>query len=163
MITYTDLPTVPNIGTMFRKYTKEIDPSHKSHNESGKYSTMHHFVTEMCTHVHISVTKWCIVGYGVGALWDLYKRSIMPDCPLLCHDYVLNHVYAPPICKKYWRVFKYYENSDCVMMSLDCFEFLLPNILLCWISYCLFPALASTRPREIASKLLHTILFNFSS
>ena len=24
---------------------------------------MHHFVTEMCTYVHISVTKWCIVGY----------------------------------------------------------------------------------------------------
>ena len=28
---------------------------------------MHHFVTEMCTHVHISVTKWCIVGYRTGA------------------------------------------------------------------------------------------------
>ena len=23
---------------------------------------MHHFVTEMYTYVHISVTKWCIVG-----------------------------------------------------------------------------------------------------
>ena len=34
-----------------------IDPSHKSHNASDKYPTMHHFVTEMCTHVHISVTK----------------------------------------------------------------------------------------------------------
>ena len=32
---------------------------------------MHRFVTEMCTHVHISVTKWCIVGYGTGASWDL--------------------------------------------------------------------------------------------
>ena len=31
---------------------------------------MHHFVMEMCTDVHISVTKWCIVGYGTGALWD---------------------------------------------------------------------------------------------
>ena len=37
--------------------------------------TMHHFVTEMCTHVHISVTKWCIVGYWTGALWDLHTRS----------------------------------------------------------------------------------------
>ena len=27
--------------------------------------TMHHIVTEMCTYVHISVTKWCIVGYFV--------------------------------------------------------------------------------------------------
>ena len=30
-----------------------------------KYPTMYHFGTEMCTHVHISITKWCIVG-----LWD---------------------------------------------------------------------------------------------
>ena len=45
-------------------------PFHKSHNASDKYPTMHHFVTEMCTCVHISVTKWCIVGYGTGALWD---------------------------------------------------------------------------------------------
>ena len=39
-----------------------MDPSDKFHNASDKYPTMHHFVTEMCTHVHISVTKWCIVG-----------------------------------------------------------------------------------------------------
>ena len=37
---------------------------------------MHHFVTEMCTHVHISVTKWCIVEYETSALWDLWIRSI---------------------------------------------------------------------------------------
>ena len=37
---------------------------------------MHHFVTEMCTHVHISVTKWCIVGCTTGALWDLCNRPI---------------------------------------------------------------------------------------
>ena len=30
----------------------------------------------MCTHVHNSVTKWCIVGYGTGALWDLCNRFI---------------------------------------------------------------------------------------
>ena len=35
-------------------------------------STMQHFVTEMCTCVHISVTKCCIVGY----LWDLWDGSI---------------------------------------------------------------------------------------
>ena len=52
------------------------DPSHKSQNASDKYPIMNHFVTEMCTHVHISVTKWCIVGYGTGALWDLCNRSI---------------------------------------------------------------------------------------
>ena len=34
------------------------------------------FVTEMCTCVHISVTKWCIVGYMPDALWDLWDGSI---------------------------------------------------------------------------------------
>ena len=53
-----------------------IDRARKSHNASDKYHIMHHFVTEMCTRVHISVTKWCIVGYGIGALWDLCTRSI---------------------------------------------------------------------------------------
>ena len=43
---------------------------------------MHHFVTEMCTHMHISVTKWCIVGYGTGALWDLSDRSIQTTNPV---------------------------------------------------------------------------------
>ena len=33
----------------------------KSHNAPVLYSTMHHFITEMC--MCVSVTKWCIVGY----------------------------------------------------------------------------------------------------
>ena len=41
-----------------------IDPFHKSHNAPELYPTMHQFVTEMCTHVHISVKK-------TGALWDI--------------------------------------------------------------------------------------------
>ena len=36
---------------------------------------MHNFVTEMYTYVYISVTKWCIVGHGTGALWNLWIRS----------------------------------------------------------------------------------------
>ena len=52
------------------------DPSHKSHDAPDKYPTMHHFVTEMCTGVHISVTKWCIMGYGTGALWDLWIWAV---------------------------------------------------------------------------------------
>ena len=39
----------------------------KSHNALDYYPTMHHFVTAMCTRVHISVTKWCTVGYGTGS------------------------------------------------------------------------------------------------
>ena len=46
-----------------------IDQSHKSHNASDIYPTMRHFLTEMCTPVHISVTKWCLVG----GLWDGYS------------------------------------------------------------------------------------------
>ena len=37
---------------------------------------MHHFVTEICTHVHISVTKWCIGGYLSNASWDMWDWSI---------------------------------------------------------------------------------------
>ena len=54
-----------------------MEISHKSHNASDKYPTMHHFVTEMCTHVctfllqndalwdmalvHCGIWNWCIV------------------------------------------------------------------------------------------------------
>ena len=56
-----------------------IDLFYKSHNAPDKfqYLTMHHFVTEMCTCVDISVTQWCIVGHGTSALWDLWIMSIM--------------------------------------------------------------------------------------
>ena len=74
-----------HISMMFKRWKqydptsrddRTLDPSHKSHNAPYKYPTMHHFVTEMCTQVHISVTKRCIVGYGTGVLWDLCNRSI---------------------------------------------------------------------------------------
>ena len=70
-----------------------IDPSHKSHNTSYKYRTMHHFITEMCIRVHIYDTKWCIVGYGAGTWWDLSNRSI-PMIPTLknIHAYFMTHV-----------------------------------------------------------------------
>ena len=38
------------------------------------YRTTHHFVTEMCTPVHISVTIWWIMGYLSNALWDLWDE-----------------------------------------------------------------------------------------
>ena len=37
---------------------------------------MHHFVTKMCQCVHISVTKWCIVGCLCNALWDWWDGFI---------------------------------------------------------------------------------------
>ena len=44
--------------------SNQIDTSHKSKNALDKYPWIHHFVTEMCTHVHIYVTNRCI-------LWDM--------------------------------------------------------------------------------------------
>ena len=36
-----------------------------------------YFATEMCTHVHISFTNWCIVGYLSDALCDLWYWTII--------------------------------------------------------------------------------------
>ena len=63
---------------IFRNGNDPRNPSHQSHNASDKYPTMHHFVTEMCTCVYISVIKWWIVGHGTGALWDFCYKSIGP-------------------------------------------------------------------------------------
>ena len=56
-----------------------------------KYPTVHHFVTEMCTRVHISVTKWCIVGYLSNASWDLCNRPCYHSLgqPIYLYVYVL--------------------------------------------------------------------------
>ena len=68
------------IWSCYRMSMVRIDPSHKSHNASDKYPIMRHFATEMCTHVRISVTEWCIVGYGTGASWYFWYMSISPGC-----------------------------------------------------------------------------------
>ena len=61
----------PSTKLYFSTNPSHASPSHKSHNALDKYPTMHHFVPEMCTHVQICVTKWCIVEYRIDALWDL--------------------------------------------------------------------------------------------
>ena len=58
-----------------------IDPSHKSHITSVTYPTMHHFVTELCKHMHISATKWCMVGYLSDASWDLWDGCLQRSNP----------------------------------------------------------------------------------
>ena len=63
--------------------------SHKSHTAPVPYPTMHHFVTEMCTCVHISVTKWCIVGYLSDALWDLWESSILREMLMSCRWFLI--------------------------------------------------------------------------
>ena len=66
----------PNNGCAAMVCLSSIDLLHKYHNASVPYPTIHHFVTEMCTCVHISVTKWCIVGNFSNELWDLWDASI---------------------------------------------------------------------------------------
>ena len=41
-----------------------------------------HNITFYNRNVHISVTKWCIVGYSSDALWDLWHGSIGPSACL---------------------------------------------------------------------------------
>ena len=62
------------------KHVKDL--LHKSHNVPVPCATMHHFATEMCTCVHISVTKWCILGSST--LWELKDGSIeqLPQHPM---------------------------------------------------------------------------------
>ena len=55
--------------------TTANDPSYKSYNSFDKYPTMRHFVTEMCTHVPIFVTKcgtwdWYIVEFAQLVIYD---------------------------------------------------------------------------------------------
>ena len=59
-----------------------IGQLNKKHNAPVPYPgpTIHHFVTEMCTCVHIFVTKWCIVGYLSNALSDLVDGVHWMSC-----------------------------------------------------------------------------------
>ena len=71
-------PEVAFVTQVSAQYVFTIDPSVKSHNAPVLYPTKHHFVTEMCTHVHSSCYKvvyyaifvWCIVGF---VWWDYYS------------------------------------------------------------------------------------------
>ena len=72
-----DIPAAVNVSFSFHFITMclsnklhlcPIGSSHKSHNASDKYPTMHHFVTDMCTHVYISLAPWHTLGYGTSEL-----------------------------------------------------------------------------------------------
>ena len=62
------------LGTALNPF-KPTELWHTSHNAPVPNPTMHHFVTEMCTCVHISVTKWYIMGYLYNALQDFWDGS----------------------------------------------------------------------------------------
>ena len=57
-------------------YDPAIDPIAQIPQCISTYPTVLHFVTEMCTHVLISVTKWFIVGDESGALRNLWDWSL---------------------------------------------------------------------------------------
>ena len=61
-----------------------IDPSPKYHNALVLYPTMHHFITEMYTCVHISLTKWCIAEY----VWCIVGYVRWVFWRFLCHSFI---------------------------------------------------------------------------
>ena len=92
-------------SALWEKYSRRassIDPSHKSHNASDKYPTMHHFLT-----------KRCIVGYGSGALWDKWIRLIL-------------YLQLP----QYLRISYLYQHPTCCIDTITqrLFSFLLSNM-----------------------------------
>ena len=62
-----------------------IDLLHKSHNASVPYPTIYHFVTEMCTSLHISVTKHCLVLHQSGIKPNLIAKIWLPTLVTICN------------------------------------------------------------------------------
>ena len=82
-----------------------IDSSHKSHNAPENYPTIHHFINEICTRVHISVTNWCIKVWDrliVGFVSQVYYlRSIVVgvrDCPACRTSLIATRFWVVVIC-----------------------------------------------------------------
>ena len=66
-----------NYKITHRWHKQAIDQSHKSHNALDKHPKIHHVVTEIGTHVHISVTQWCTVECGKDAFWDFCMSQLI--------------------------------------------------------------------------------------
>ena len=86
-----------------------INLLHKPHNAPIPYPTMHHFTTEMCTCVYISVIKWCIVVYLSNALRVLWDGSIVPDSFKFLSPWLIK-VYWLSQCEK---LHSYYKRLPC--------------------------------------------------
>ena len=63
---------------------RNIDQFHKSQNASIPYPTMLHS-EQKCAHF---CTEWSIVGYGTGAFWDLWIRSIRTSASTVMTNFV---------------------------------------------------------------------------
>ena len=90
----------PFSGVMWKEGSAAINLSHQPHGAPVPCPIMHHFVTEMCTYVHISVTKWCIVGYLSDALWDWRNGSV-------CHWSCLTHWWHFEMHFPEWKLFEF--------------------------------------------------------
>ena len=74
------------------------DRIHKSHNVAAPYPTMHHFVADMCRCVHISVTKWCIVGHLSEELWDCPSHDELPCQNILISNAIMIRKHPQKSC-----------------------------------------------------------------
>ena len=75
-----------------------IDQHQKSHNAPVPYPPM-----------HISVSKWCIVRYGTGALWDLWM--VPSRLKYLASRYISRWVVSKFQCRYLVGSWRFYEYS----------------------------------------------------
>ena len=66
------IDNIQNWSISSQWWPRIIDQSHNSRNAPVPYTTIH-YSEQKCTH---SWCYWCIVGCGIGALWDLWDWSI---------------------------------------------------------------------------------------
>ena len=92
---------------------------HKSHKAPVPYPTMHHFVTEMCTCVLISVTKWYIVGYlihceicDIGQLSDTFEKETILICANITYICPLSKMIKWTLGISLSQVFTIYVHSS---------------------------------------------------
>ena len=106
MSTRHDNNQTPTIHYNTIVYERPIYLLHKSHNAQLPFPTMHHFITEMCTCVHISVTKWCIARYLSSAMRSFVRRVWLHLTYSVCNlrpstNAVICQNWADPILKCY--------------------------------------------------------------
>ena len=92
--TYGPMIKIKNFSRPSRKpeYNNRPVTQIPQYKKIAPYLIMHHFVTETCTCVHISATKWCIMGYSSNALWYLWGGSI--SLTLVLIDIYCNNIWG---------------------------------------------------------------------
>ena len=84
-----------------------IDPSHKSHNASDKYPTMHHFVLlqngALCDTglVHCEIWDWCNMGFVQQVFWYM---CIKVSCSLVAQTHSMSQHQPQIVGSFYFRL-----------------------------------------------------------